>query len=112
VLDPAVLRRVRAMPPEAQTRVWCLYLRDAPMLVDSIRRSVAGKDTRSVMQSAHRLKSSSLVIGARRLSCVCARLEEITRHGEVPDDEGLLLQLASELACVVERLIPLVGTRP
>jgi signal transduction histidine kinase/DNA-binding response OmpR family regulator len=74
-LDPVTKRSA------AVTR---LFLEHTPRELERLSRAVAGGDRASVKQTAHKLKGSSLVIGAQAMRALCERLEQN------PDDSPAL----------------------
>lgn len=59
------------------------HLQASARLAADIRQSCAQRDWEVLERSAHTLKSSSALFGARDLSSACARLEHAARVGDV-----------------------------
>ncbi len=81
------------------------YLKDAPLLFDTVRTSIQRGDAPQLTYAAHTLRASSAVLGAVHLSELCLELETIGRTGELLDAERhlneLLVQFESESLRVI-----------
>jgi HPt (histidine-containing phosphotransfer) domain-containing protein len=88
VVDPTVLTALLGSlglrAAAAEGRLIDTFLRELPGLVSQLRDGIDG-DRELVHRAAHTLKSSSANMGARRLSELCAELEDRTRDG-IPGD--------------------------
>lgn len=86
--------------PDIVVELMELYLADAPVKLEAMRRSVAGGDGASLARAAHSLKGSSASLGARRAAALCGELERA--GGEQPPRVAavLLEYLELELARV------------
>jgi CheY-like chemotaxis protein/HPt (histidine-containing phosphotransfer) domain-containing protein len=80
-LDPQTLAELRALQQtpgrDVLTRVLRLYATTAPSVVDELRTAVAAGDGDAIRRIAHRFKSSSAHVGAKRLAALSADLEAI-----------------------------------
>lgn len=90
----ALLDRFLARAPErrAQDRIavtqpalWTRYLSEAAHAVESLRALLAAGDIEALQREAHRLKGSSLFLGATRVAELCARLPP---PGESVDEQA------------------------
>jgi HPt (histidine-containing phosphotransfer) domain-containing protein len=54
-----------------------LYLKDSRELVDTILTALANRDSKALLESAHGLKSCSVMVGASRLVELCDQLEDL-----------------------------------
>ncbi|MEP7152727.1 MAG: Hpt domain-containing protein [Nitrospira sp.] len=79
------------------------YLEDSRQLVEQIRSAVHGHDPVTLHQAAHRLKSSSVQLGALATTAYCKDLETLGRLAQLERAEGRLVQLtqAHAAACAV-----------
>jgi HPt (histidine-containing phosphotransfer) domain-containing protein len=59
-----------------------LFLSQAPQHLHAIERGLALGDVKRIAKASHQLKSSSLYLGARRLSALAAQLEDAARGVE------------------------------
>lgn len=77
-----------------------LYLQDAPLQIEAIAEALKGKNTNALIQSAHKLKGSSLNIGAACLGSICLRLEQMGRSGLPYEEAGAVQDLRTEFDVV------------
>ena len=70
-----------------------------PQLV-ALREALEGGHAHSVERIAHTLKGSSGNMGARRMSALCAQLQEVGASGDLSRAAGLLERLEAEFARV------------
>jgi CheY-like chemotaxis protein len=77
-LDPIVMAAFRQGPGSADfTRMLIdQFVQEADTQVETLRDAARRQDAAVVKASAHGLKGSSLIMGAKRLAAVCARLEK------------------------------------
>jgi CheY-like chemotaxis protein len=86
-----VLERVARLGKEgAIEAILDLYLRDAPIRVERIRKAALEGALLEASQTAHSLKSSSATLGARRLAWLCGELEHLAA------EEAALAQALAE----------------
>jgi signal transduction histidine kinase/HPt (histidine-containing phosphotransfer) domain-containing protein len=93
---------------ECTSEVLRAFLDDAPRVLDKLRDAIAGSDGDACQRLAHRLKGSSLSLGAEALGALAARLEQESKRFEQTVAEPLLEALRVELDCVrlaAERLL-------
>ena len=81
-----------------------LYLKQAAGLVEQIGRHAAEGNCEKLEAAAHKLKGSSLNIGARQLAEVCQALEERGRDENLADAGELAERMQSRYGDVVEEL--------
>jgi HPt (histidine-containing phosphotransfer) domain-containing protein len=102
-LDRDVLQSLRALAPqrgdEVLANVLTTYLECAPAQVRSIAAAVAAGDVEAVSGEAHRLKSSSMSVGATRVAALARELEARARE----DRLGVAASLARSLEGEWER---------
>lgn len=77
-----------------------MYLQDAPLQIEAIEEAMRGKKSDALIQSAHKLKGSSLNIGAACMGSICLRLEQMGRSGMPFEETGVLQELKIEFAVV------------
>ena len=81
------------------------FIEEAESQVQTLRDATNHRDRRALNATAHRLKDSSLGVGARRLAALCARVED---HLAVNPDcvvtSGLLTEVEEEFGRVREAL--------
>jgi len=104
-------RSVAALPPGLFARIAGLYLRDAPGVVDDIVSAVSAGDAHGVARGAHRLKSSSALVGARDVSAVCCALERAGQSGDLGGAPRLTWALEEHFAETIEALASVAGEK-
>ena len=81
ILAPTPVERLREMGRglgmEVPRRVIELYLRDAPVRLAALSKSLADGDAAAMEQAAHSLKGSSANLGAVDFADLCGRLEKL-----------------------------------
>jgi PAS domain S-box-containing protein len=92
--DAGVLRTLRGQ-----------YLDDAQSSLDELAKSVREQDWTAIAGVAHRLKSSTRMIGARALGDRLEALERASRHGEPGVVRSLVAALPGELARLRQQLL-------
>lgn len=103
-IDRGVLAELEAMRPGLRDRVFALFLRDSPALVDTIVRAASVLDEAALTQAAHRLKSGAANLGARRMVRLCDALEAIGRGAEAARAVELATELERELGAVLAEI--------
>ncbi len=108
VLDAAALDELAELPGAEGSglvqRVVSLYLETAFPLGGVIREAARRADAVELSRSAHRLKSSSLEIGAQRVATLCDELEQAALAEVLDDVDALAAELEVELARLREKL--------
>lgn len=86
VIDMRVIAELRELggdeDPGLLAELIDLFLRDAPERLQEVQTGLATGEIKLVERAAHTLKSSSANIGAKRLSVICRRIEELARNLE------------------------------
>ncbi len=103
-IDRGVLAELEAMRPGLRDRVFALFLRDSPALVETIVRAASVLDEAALTQAAHRLKSGAANLGARRMVRLCDALEAIGRGAEGARAVELATELERELDAVLAEI--------
>ncbi|HEY9613156.1 GAF domain-containing hybrid sensor histidine kinase/response regulator, partial [Allocoleopsis sp.] len=73
-----------------------IYLKETPLLLQTLATSVTQEDVAAIRQAAHTLKSSSASLGAITLSELCQELEAIAGSGAITQAQELFTRLESE----------------
>ncbi len=106
VLDPMALDTLRSLQrPGMQDllqSVATTYLAESPRLLAELQDAAQVGDLHALKRSAHTLKSSSLQLGAMRLSEACKALEEGARNGTLQNAPEHAQQIEIEFARVVD----------
>lgn len=79
----------RQSDPGFVHQVMELFLKQAPGSIQEITSGAASGDLEKVWKAAHKLKGTSLQMGASRLGAICKALEESGRSGDDPLVKGL-----------------------
>jgi len=107
-LDADALAEVRALQrdnaPDVLARVVAVYLEAAPANVKAIRDAVRAGDAGRLRASAHKLKSASASLGAKRLAELCAELEATGAAGGAASALAMLDIVEYEYEAVVVAL--------
>ncbi len=68
--------------------------------MDALRTAVRAGDATGIRDAAHSLKSSSYIVGAKRLGDLCRRLEEQARMNRTDSSNDLLERVEPEYESV------------
>jgi HPt (histidine-containing phosphotransfer) domain-containing protein len=74
-----------------------LYIADATAQLDRLHQALDAGDGAEVAEAAHRIKGSSLTVGAARVASLAAEIEVAARAGELSTAPELAATLASDL---------------
>ena len=81
-----------------------MYLTDTPVRVGQMQAAADRGDVTALRIAAHSAKSSSAFVGAQRVAGLCKELELMAPENVTAIAPPILLQLASEVALVMESL--------
>jgi HPt (histidine-containing phosphotransfer) domain-containing protein len=99
-LDPSVMAAIRSLgepgEPDVFAEVTALFLADVPIHLSALGAAIATKNVDAVYQIAHRLKGSSLEMGAIGMAPVCATLEQVARAGSLEQADAQFEHLNRE----------------
>jgi DNA-binding response OmpR family regulator len=73
------------------------FLHEAESRVATLRDAARCRDATRLRATAHSLKGSSKIIGAKRLAALCAQLEERSADTPAPDSSVLMAAIEEEL---------------
>jgi PAS domain S-box-containing protein len=93
-LCPIVLQNLREI--DALEETIDLYLQETPKLLAKLHKAVLEFDATALKDAAHSLKSTSAALGAFPLSSVSARIEVLSRTGDLKGAIALVPQLERE----------------
>ena len=100
VLDMSVLDQLRSRQrpgrPDIVQTLLDLYVQSAEPLVATLESSKATQDDSALQHATHTLKSSSMNIGAMRLSALCVDVEQMLRDGASSDARRAIPALLNE----------------
>lgn len=107
-MDEAVFSQLIAdLGAEKIDEVRRLFVENAELAVDAVRRALECDDIEAAADAAHRLKSASGFVGARRLAELCAAVEAGSTAGDAGEAMDAELRRTSvDLDLLVGRLGP------
>ncbi|MCF7707695.1 MAG: PAS domain-containing protein, partial [Verrucomicrobia bacterium] len=109
VLDSNALAGLRELripgEPDPLVELVDLFLEDAPKKLERIKTSLKSNDTKTLTIAAHSLKGSSSNLGARKLSSLCAELENQAKANNTVESPALIDKIEIEFDRVVKALI-------
>jgi len=76
------------------------YLNDTPELLAALHAAVARSDATILRRTAHKLRSSSLFLGATTLAGLCDEVEQVARAGTIANSTALVQRAEAEFARV------------
>ena len=100
------LQQAMACDPAGLTELYRDYLADARQALRMLRNAVQQKQADEVRSKAHRLKGSSLVLGATAVAQCATALEEMGRQADVQGASAMLertLQALQEVQAELSR---------
>jgi histidine phosphotransfer protein HptB len=107
-LDQNALSALRALDPNGADglleQIIASYLSDAATLIQQITRASAAHDIASLQRHAHSLKSTSLTVGASRVSAIARELELACKQGAINVLPMFVTALGAEYSAA-ERLL-------
>ena len=109
LLDLAVIGEFRQVPGEKGKSLFDelreLYSQNAPSRLNEIRQALT--DPAKLAFHAHALKSMSLNLGAKRITELSQKLEEMGRSGNLEAAGPLLQELQTAFTLTKAQLLPL-----
>ncbi|WP_168538016.1 response regulator, partial [Anabaena sp. UHCC 0253] len=72
------------------------YLEDSPQRLQALGDAITQDNAKNLRLEAHTLKSSSAIFGAKELSNLCKRLEDLGRDGNTKDAASLVPQVITQ----------------
>ncbi|TAJ25461.1 MAG: response regulator, partial [Nitrospirae bacterium] len=107
-LDPAALAELRELAgeddPEFVGRVLAQFVHDATLRVAEIREAALQGDAQSIRRAAHSLKGNCGTVGAKRMACLAADLQQLGDTGDLSLSARLAIGLGEEFTRVTARL--------
>jgi len=104
VLDSQVLNQLRDEIGSSFHKMVQVYLEDAPLQLQLIRRAMQAANTLQLRELAHSLKGASRNLGAEKLAALAKQLEEQAHQGNVPDVEETMKHLLQSYEPVQQAL--------
>ncbi|HEY4901690.1 MAG TPA: Hpt domain-containing protein [Terriglobales bacterium] len=103
------LRQAMASDPAGFTELYRDYLADAWQALQMLRKAVQQGQAEELRANAHRLKGSSLVLGAREVAQCASALEEMGRNADVRGAGAAMAQIERALLLVQTELSDRLG---
>ncbi len=106
VIDKTVIENLSALDEnnEFLKEMITIYLQDAPVLVENIKKGLVTKNRELFVRSAHTLKSSSANVGAMKLSELGKQLELQGNNGGLKNADDQTRELEAEFKLVKQAL--------
>jgi HPt (histidine-containing phosphotransfer) domain-containing protein len=107
-LDRQALEMIWALETEGEQKILdeviSIYLENSPEYLKAIRDGINGNDAEKVHRAAHSLKSSSAMLGAKRLSALCREMEIKGKNNSFENALELYSQIEAEYENAQEAL--------
>jgi CheY-like chemotaxis protein/HPt (histidine-containing phosphotransfer) domain-containing protein len=104
VIDTKVIEKLRQLQERTKRDVLRetihLFHESSQASLDALRTAVRAGDAAGIRNAAHSLKSSSYIVGAKRLGDLCRRLEEQARMNRTESSNDLLQRVEPEYKSV------------
>ncbi|WP_242492650.1 PAS domain S-box protein [Methanolobus psychrotolerans] len=81
-----------------------IFLKDAPMQLDALKKAIDTGEMEGVNQYAHKIKGSSGNIGAEDLSKTAADMESLSKAGKINEAAALMMEMESKFELLVSHL--------
>jgi PAS domain S-box-containing protein len=108
LIDQDAIKRLmdigRQTDPGFLQQVLDMFTAQTPGILKSIRDSFENNTLETVWQQAHKLKGTSLNIGARRLGEICRQIEMQGRNGRIEGLDELITQLEPAYKATIKEL--------
>ena len=108
ILDPAVLEGLRQLDDgegEILQETIGIFLETTPARLKGLRTALEAQETGTIERLAHTLKSSSGILGGRRMMAVCARLEGDSRRCSIAEASSLISSLEEHFGDLRSKLV-------
>jgi HPt (histidine-containing phosphotransfer) domain-containing protein len=112
VLNSAVFQRLQQATeskPGVLSELCHDYIMEARSTVVQLQQALDGSDAAKLRERAHYLKGSSMMLGAQKLSQVCATLERMGREANLTEAAPAVCEASEALREVELELAQVVG---
>lgn len=102
IINTDTIREIKLMlgpdNPALLGKIIQSFLDDTPQLITAIEIAINDHNAQAIHEAAHRLKSSSISVGADKLAGECGRIESLGKNGMLhdPDLNAEAIRLAFE----------------
>ena len=104
IVDFAAWKPIRQLKrpghPDPLGKLLARYMKDSRPLVEQLRQAIQSNDPELLHTTAHRLKSSSAILGAVTLAAHCQELEALGLSGRIENASDLVGQLEQDFESV------------
>lgn len=119
ILDPAALANFERMRPGSPATLLGVYIKDLGVVERDLAQAVADGDLAAVGRLTHKLKGSSLTVGARALASAMRELGQLARSGSLlPCRAGwqhaqtVLAQTRAAIGTCIAAAAPAIARQP
>ncbi|MFN4815010.1 MAG: response regulator [Pseudanabaena sp.] len=105
VIDLTAIKNLEQINPNLIGRLIHLFTtEEAPILLQNLRQAITNNDFKEVSYTAHALKGSSSILGAKNLSRLCLEIELKGKHGNSTGLPELLSEIEREYIAASQEL--------
>jgi CheY-like chemotaxis protein/HPt (histidine-containing phosphotransfer) domain-containing protein len=105
VIDQAAIKNLEQINPKLIGRMIHLFTNEeAPVLLENLRIAIANSDLKEVSYSAHTLKGSSNILGAKALGKLCLEVELKGKRGENAGLPDLFMEIEQQYTIACQEL--------
>ncbi|PZU95705.1 MAG: multi-sensor hybrid histidine kinase [Pseudanabaena sp.] len=109
VIDPAAIKNLEQINPKLIGRMVHLFTsEEAPVLLATLRQAIANNDLQEVSYTAHTLKGSSNILGAKALGKLCLEVELKGKQGDREGLPELMAEIETQYQKACEELARLI----
>ena len=105
VQDPGIAIRLAQLEQETEPsfvkEIIAIFIEESPATLERLKDAVQSSDGKSAEQHAHKLKGGSLNLGAKDLSVLFGKLEELARNGRIASTNELIKEIDREFKSVL-----------
>ncbi|MBF0381901.1 MAG: PAS domain S-box protein [Magnetococcales bacterium] len=107
-IDMAVIEQLKKDFDDDIEPIVQSFLTNLPLNLDTIVDAFAKGDLNGVSKAAHKLKGTSLIVGAQKLADMNKQMEAIDKSGQALDGQNLLSNILKEAKAVEKELVTLL----
>jgi signal transduction histidine kinase/DNA-binding NarL/FixJ family response regulator len=108
VIDRTAIKNLEQINPNLIGRMIHLFTHEeAPALLQNLRKAIANNDPQEISYTAHTLKGSSNILGAKELGKLCLEVEIKGKRGENAGLPELLIEIEKQYQAACQELAEL-----
>ncbi|BBC22923.1 response regulator [Pseudanabaena sp. ABRG5-3] len=108
VIDRTAIKNLEQINPNLIGRMIHLFTHEeAPVLLQNLRKAIANNDPQEISYTAHTLKGSSNILGAKDLGKLCLEVELKGKRGEHAGLPELLIEIEKQYQAACQELAEL-----